>query len=170
MPTDWSREEVEATVADYLAMLASELAGVSYNKAAHRRKLAELLDRRSEQAIESKHANISAVLIDLGFPYISGYKPRSNYQQLLYEVVSDRLAANPQLLSVAAADADHAIVVPEVDDILSVLNSPPTSAESARAVQQSQARRSFSTNYLEREARNHSPNSLCSTRADEVIR
>src|SRR6478752_3203939 len=156
MPNDWSREEVEATVADYLAMLSAELAGVPYNKTAHRRELVKLLDNRSEQAIEFKHANISAVLIDLGFPYISGYKPRSNYQQLLYEVVSDRLAANPQLLSVAAADADQPIVVPEVDDILSVLTSPPTSAEPPRAVQQSQGRRSFSTNYLEREARNRS--------------
>src|SRR6478752_3692262 len=39
---DWSREEAEATVADYLAMLASELAGVSYNKGAHPRKLTDL--------------------------------------------------------------------------------------------------------------------------------
>ena len=156
MPNDWSREEVEATVADYLAMLASELAGVPYNKRAHRRDLAKQLDNRNEQAIEFKHANISAVLIDLGFPYISGYKPRSNYQQLLYEVVSDRLAADPQLLNVAAADADQPIVVPEVDDILDVLTAPPTSMEPPRAVRQPQARRSFSTNYLEREARNRS--------------
>jgi hypothetical protein len=156
MPNDWSREEVEATVADYLAMLASELAGVQYNKAAHRRDLAKQLDNRSEQAIEFKHANISAVLIDLSFPYISGYKPRSNYQQLLYEVVSDRLAADPQLLNVAAADADQPIVVPEVDDILAVLTHPPTSTEPPRAAQQPQARRSISTNYLEREARNRS--------------
>jgi hypothetical protein len=156
MSNDWSREEVEATVADYLAMLASELAGVPYNKTAHRRKLAELLDGRSEQAIEFKHANTSAVLIDLGFPYISGYKPRSNYQQLLYAAVSGRIAANPQLLNVAAADADQPIVVPEVDDILSVLTSPPVSTEPPRAVQQSEGRRSFSTNYLEREARNRS--------------
>jgi hypothetical protein len=156
MPADWSRAEVEATVADYLAMLASELAGVPYNKAAHRRDLAKQLDNRSEQAIEFKHANISAVLINLGFPYISGYKPRSNYQQLLYEVVSERLAADPQLLNVAAADADQPIVVPEVDDILAVLTAPPTSTEPPRAAQQPQARRSFSTNYLEREARNRS--------------
>jgi hypothetical protein len=157
MANDWSREEVEATVADYLAMLSAELAGVPYNKTAHRRKLVKLLDNRSEQAIEFKHANISAVLIDLGFPYIAGYKPRLNYQQLLYDVVSDRLAANPQLLNVAAADADLPIVVPEVDDILSVLTSPPTAPEPDRAVHQSQGRRrSFSTNYLEREARNRS--------------
>lgn len=157
MPNDWSREEVEATVADYLAMLSSELAAVPYNKTAHRRELAKLLDERSEQAIEFKHANVSAVLIDLGFPYIAGYKPRSNYQQLLYDVVAERLAANPQLLNVAAADADLPIVVPEVDDILSVLTSPPTRTEPApRATHQPPARRSFSTNYLEREARNRS--------------
>jgi len=156
MPNDWSRAEVEATVADYLAMLAGELSGVPYNKAAHRRELGKLLDDRSEQAIEFKHANISAVLIDLGFPYIAGYKPRSNYQQLLYEVVSDRLAASPQLLNVAAADADQPIVVPEVEDILSVLTSPPTSTEPPRAAHQPGNRRSFSTNYLEREARNRS--------------
>lgn len=156
MASDWSREEVEATVADYLTMLGAELSGVPFNKTAHRRELAKLLNDRSEQAIEFKHANISAVLIHLGFPYISGYKPRSNYQQLLYEIVSDRLAANPKLLNVAAADADRPIVVPEVDDILSVLTSPPTSAEPPRAAHESHARRSFSTNYLEREARNRS--------------
>jgi hypothetical protein len=157
MPNDWSREEVEATVADYLAMLSAELAGVPYNKAVHRRELVKLLNNRSEQAIEFKHANISAVLIDLGFPYIAGYKPRSNYQQLLYDVVSDRLVENPSLLNVAAANADLPIVVPEVDDILSVLTSPPTTSEPDRATQQSQVRRrSFSTNYLEREARNRS--------------
>ena len=157
MPNDWSREEVEATVADYLAMLGAELAGVPYNKAMHRRELMKLLNNRSEQAIEFKHANISAVLIDLGFPYIAGYKPRSNYQQLLYDVVSDRLVENPRLLNVAAADADLPIVVPEVDDILSVVTSPPTRSEPARTAQQSQVRRRpFSTNYLEREARNRS--------------
>lgn len=156
MPSDWSREEVEATVADYMTMLSAELAGVPYNKAAHRRRLGRLLDNRSEQAIEFKHANVSAVLIDLGFPYIAGYKPRANYQQLLYDVVAERLAANPQLLNVAAADADRPIVVPEVDDILSVLTSPPTRTEPPRTLHQSPARRSYSTNYLEREARNRS--------------
>jgi hypothetical protein len=79
MSIDWSREEVEATVADYFAMLVAELAGVPYNKAAHRRSLLKVLMHRTEQSVEFKHANISAVLIELGFPYISGYKPRSNY-------------------------------------------------------------------------------------------
>jgi len=157
MAADWSRVEVEATVSDYLAMLASELAGVAYSKAAHRRHLIENLDNRSEQSIEFKHANISAVLIDLGFPYISGYKPRSNYQRLLYEVVADRLADDQRLLTLAAADAERPIVVPEVDDILSVLAEPPTPAGAPSIAKQPQApRRTLSVNYLEREARNRS--------------
>lgn len=157
MLSDWSRAEVEATVADYLTMLAAELAGVPYSKAAHRRALLQILDDRSEQSIEFKHSNISAVLIELGFPYISGYKPRSNYQKLLYDVVADRLGSSRQLLNVAAADADLPIVVPEVDDILSVLTKPPTPLSEVRSAKEPPPpRAAFSVNYLEREARNRS--------------
>lgn len=46
---EWSRVEVEAIVDDYLGMLASELAGVAYNKAARRRNLLPRLDGRSDQ-------------------------------------------------------------------------------------------------------------------------
>ena len=157
MAIDWSREEVEATVGDYLAMLASELAGVPYNKAAHRRGLIQRLSHRSDQSIEFKHANISAVLIDLGFPYISGYKPRANYQHLLYEVVAERLASDAQLLSVAAADADRPIVVPEVDEILGVLTNPPAPQTADHPARERQPpAKSYAVNYLEREAQNRS--------------
>jgi hypothetical protein len=47
MAENWSREEVEAAVADYLAMLASELGGEPYNKAAHNRALQQVLIRRT---------------------------------------------------------------------------------------------------------------------------
>lgn len=43
MPGDWSRLEVEATVADYVAMLESEIRGEPYSKAEHRRALQPLL-------------------------------------------------------------------------------------------------------------------------------
>jgi len=46
-------------------MLAAELAGAPYNKAAHRRALLPRLQNRSEQSIEFKHANISAALLDV---------------------------------------------------------------------------------------------------------
>jgi len=56
---DWSREEVEATVADYFEMLAAELSGVPYSKARHRRRLVDRLNGRSEASIEFKHAQVS---------------------------------------------------------------------------------------------------------------
>jgi hypothetical protein len=36
---DWTREEVEAIVADYLEMLTLELLGQKFNKTEHRRNL-----------------------------------------------------------------------------------------------------------------------------------
>ena len=88
---DWSEIEVEAAVADYLDMLALELRGEPFNKAEHNRALLRLLNRRSRGSIERKHQNISAVLIELGYPYIDGYKPLRNYQEVLKEVVEERL-------------------------------------------------------------------------------
>lgn len=43
---DWSREEVEATVGDYFAMLRDELAGLPNNKAEHNERLVRI-PRRS---------------------------------------------------------------------------------------------------------------------------
>ena len=64
MAEDWSRAEVEATVADYFDMLDHEVRGRDYNKSAHRRRLAALLNHRTDGAIERKHQNISAILIE----------------------------------------------------------------------------------------------------------
>lgn len=154
---DWSREEVEATISDYFEMLGAELSGVPYSKAGHRRRLVERLQQRSESSVEFKHANISAVLIELGFPYIAGYKPRSNYQALLLDIVAERLGENRRLLEVAEADVDQPIVVPDVDDILSVLTAPPVIAPRDRIAAEGRIRRAaFAVNYLEREARNRS--------------
>jgi hypothetical protein len=155
VPTDWSRVEVEATVADYFAMLGAQLSGMAYSKSAHRRNLLPLLDGRSEQSIEFKHANISAVLIDLGFPYISGYKPRSNYQGLLYQLVAERLASDEALLALAAVDAERPVAVPSVDEILRVLTEPPKPTLSTHRAAKPEARyAALPINYLEREARN----------------
>lgn len=155
---DWTRPEVEAIVDDYLSMLASELAGTPYSKAAHRRTLRSRLNNRSDQSIEFKHANISAVLLDAGFPYIAGYKPRSNYQKLLAEVVARRMLGATQLQEIASADADRLIVVPEVDDILRIVTVPPSriAAASIQTVESTFNPVRLPTNYIEREARNRS--------------
>jgi hypothetical protein len=88
---DWSREEVEATVGDYFAMLHDELAGLAINKAEHNERLRRLLRNRSKGSVEFKHANISAVLTLHGYPYIDGYKPRFNFQALLEQAVLEYL-------------------------------------------------------------------------------
>ena len=157
MPRGWAKEEVDATVASYLAMLHAELSSIPYNKAERRRQLLPLLNDRSEQSIEFKHANISAILIELGFPFISGYKPRSNYQELLLEVASDRLKENPAIQKLAAADSERIAIVPTVDDILKALTDPPKPVALKDRVNSPAGRYTVaSVNYLEREANNRS--------------
>jgi hypothetical protein len=87
---DWSRDEVEATVADYFDMLARELARLPVNKAERNERLRQTVNR-SRGSIEFKHANISAVLTLHGYPYVNGYKPRGNFQALLEQVVLEYL-------------------------------------------------------------------------------
>ncbi len=69
---DWTRVEVEALVSDYLTMLSLQMSGKPYNKTKHRRRLKAQLDRRTDRSIEYKHQNTSAVLLELGLPYIEG--------------------------------------------------------------------------------------------------
>jgi len=91
---DWSKQECEHIVNDYMSMMYLDIRGERYSKAEHRRNLLPLLNQRSEGSIEYKHQNISAILIDNGYLYISGYKPAYNYQALLKSVVEDYLHAN----------------------------------------------------------------------------
>lgn len=153
---NWSRAEVEATVADYLLMLRQELAGQSYNKAAHRRALRLRLGGRSEAAIERKHQNISAALIELGCPWISGYKPLPNYQALLFDGVVERIAGDVAFGEAAVNVAEQPASVPLSADFDALLtDAPPLRAAEPTArygAQRSASRR----DYLEREARNRS--------------
>jgi hypothetical protein len=157
MANDWSLEEVEATVSDYFDMLAKELRGEAYNKAEHNRNLQKLLNSRSKAAVELKHQNISAVLIELGYPYIDGYKPRYNYQKLLYEVVEDRLLKATGLQQATARAVEKPVEnLPVVSDVLAILVNPPHREE--RTViyndRAPRVRPPPRRNYLELESRN----------------
>jgi hypothetical protein len=160
MGTDWSRAEVEATVADYFDMLEREIRGVEYNKSEHRRRLTALLRHRSDGAIERKHQNISAVLIELGFVYIPGYKPLRNYQQLLLDVVSDRLEADRTLGDLVCSQMAEPATVPSVEDILSAMVAPPAPDPGAQRYPPGGVREGppagIGVNYLAIEARNRS--------------
>jgi hypothetical protein len=94
----WSDNENDLIVADYFAMLADDVTGSPYSKAAHRRALAPLLQNRSQRSIEFKHQNISAVLKGLGEEWISGYKPAFNFQATLVDAVQRWLEHNPAWL------------------------------------------------------------------------
>ena len=86
----WSIDEINAIVDDYMSMLLQDLKGEKYNKTSHREKLKPQLNNRTDGSIEFKHQNISAVLIDLDYPYIDGYKPRFNYQNELFQAISKK--------------------------------------------------------------------------------
>jgi hypothetical protein len=156
MSGSWSREEVEATVADYLHMLTMELTGQQYNKTDHRRKLIRLLSNRSEGAVERKHQNISAILIELGCPYISGYKPLGNYQDLLYKIVADRLTDSDLFDRAALAAVQMPAAAPMPSDFSGVLVEPPKLTYKAREPSAPKIRTATKRDYIDREARNAS--------------
>lgn len=153
--TDWSREEVEAIVADYFQMLGLYLAGQVVNKSIHRRKLAQLLNGRSEGSIEFKHCNISAVLNDLSVPYLAGYQPRGNYQGLLAEAVVGRLKAGPSIDKVALAAVEQPALVPDHVDFSSIKTDAPVRHERVQ-LELPPSFKAVKRDYLEREASNQS--------------
>jgi uncharacterized protein DUF3883 len=152
----WSRAEVEAVVADYFAMLVKERRGMPYNKTEHRRALQPLLSGRSEGSIERKHQNITAILMGVGFPYIRGYKPLSQYQGLLADVVLDHIDDDAVLSQLALDFAEARVGPPRLSNVLGLMTSPPAVLESVRSAllanRQHRARR---IDYLAREAANH---------------
>lgn len=151
---DWTQQEVEAVVADYLKMLSLELANQSYNKAAHRRALLEKLNSRSESSVEFKHANISAVLIDLGYPYIRGYQPRFNYQSLLRTVVQQQVSKLLNLDSLALAAVQQPAVSPEWVDFSTVETEAPAKRLTVKESLRTRDHHPSQRDYLAREARN----------------
>ena len=166
MPTgeDWSREEVIATVDDYMTMLRLEYAGQPYNKTQYRKALIKRLDGRSGGSVELKHQNISAALDELGYFWIPGYKPRSNRQQLLQEEVENWIRANPDLDQLATQAAEAMAVVPEHVDLQTLWVEPPAApaggamqvAEPAPPYTTGHPRRLIRRDYAALEARNRS--------------
>lgn len=95
--SDWSDEELDLIVADYFAMLRAEQDGEQYVKAAHRRALMEQIGR-TKRSVEFKHMNISAVLRELGIPWIEGYRPKPNYQRSIFAAIDRYLSDHPYAL------------------------------------------------------------------------
>lgn len=154
---DWSRVEVEACVADYLRMLTLELNGQRYNKTEHAQALLKLLNDRSRPSVEFKHCNISAVLVELGYPYIDGYKPRGNFQNLLVEVVEEQLENNPLVQDAAQAAVLRPATVASIEDGTSIwVPAPQPAAVKDKAPDYAPRFSPARRDYLAQEARNRS--------------
>ncbi|MET4568411.1 DUF3883 domain-containing protein [Rhodanobacter soli] len=154
---DWSRVEVEACVASYLMMLALELNGQRYNKTEHAEALMRKLDGRNRGSVEFKHCNISAVLLALGYPSINGYKPRSNYQSELLDVVESQLEGNTVIDTAAQAAVERPAIEIAVNESMSVWVPAPKPAKVRETASEYAPRFSpVRRDYLAREARNRS--------------
>jgi hypothetical protein len=53
---------------------------------------------RTHRSVEFKHQNISAVLDELGMPWIPGYKPKRNYQNAIFGAIDRYLTRHPAVL------------------------------------------------------------------------
>ncbi len=145
---DWTEEEVVLTVHSYFEMLSAELEQRPYNKAEARRRLKNSV-ARTESAIEFKHQNISAVLEELGWPRISGYKPARNFQRLLVEEVERQLPQWPSLLQL-----DSSTVAGFAETNLPFLEPPPSRTETQDKLPQHMERLVRKFDPAERDFRN----------------
>src|SRR5271165_6006214 len=103
--THWHDDELDAIVTDYFAMLAADLSGQPYIKSRHSAALMAQIGR-THRSVEFKHQNISAVLDELGMPWIPGYKPKRNYQNAIFDAIDRYLTNHPDILvSVATSPA-----------------------------------------------------------------
>lgn len=156
--TNWRRDEVELIVGSYLAMLMLELAGQRYSKTQYRRRLMDQLPGRSEGSIEFKHANISAAMLELGYPYIRGYLPRSNFQRSeLLETVQRQIAMHRQLEDIALSAVEQPAATFEQTDFAKVVTSAPTAAMRVQEPEPAYLRAPpIKRDYFAREAQNRS--------------
>ncbi|MEQ9424813.1 MAG: DUF3883 domain-containing protein [Cyclobacteriaceae bacterium] len=149
---EWSDLENELITASYFEMLSNELSAINYSKTAFRKKLKPLLNNRSDGAIEYKHQNISAVLINLGQPYINGYLPRYNYQARLEEAVITFLRSNVSINRLFQEFIEFETQISEVHFGNILVDAPQPNIAAEPTI--SYGRPPITVNYLEKEQNN----------------
>ncbi len=154
MNQDWSKKEVRIIVEDYFEMLQLELSHKQYNKTTHRKILIPKLNNRSNGSVEFKHQNITAALMNMGLPYIQGYKPRFRYQkELLEKEIAEYVKIHRLNLEKKFETFADEIVVQTSNQILfdKVLEEAP----SPSILEESEPLfKPIKTNYLEKEQNN----------------
>jgi len=82
--TPWRDDELDAIIADYFAMLTADLAGQPYVKSRHSAALMAQIGAHTDPL--SLSIRNSAVLDELGLPWIPGYMPKRNYKTHLRRI------------------------------------------------------------------------------------
>ena len=111
--TIWQDGELDLIVADYFTMLAADLSGQPYVKSRHSAALMAKIGR-SHRSVEFKHQNISAVLDELGMPWIPGYKPKFNFQNAIFDAIDRYLTEHQSILEPAPKPQTVPPAVPDV--------------------------------------------------------
>jgi len=146
--TVWTTEELDVIVADYFEMLGHELAGRVYVKSRHSAALMALLGR-SHRSVEFKHQNISAVLDELGLPWIPGYIPKPNYQNAIFDAIDRYLTQHQTILNLSQRPT-HPVSVQET------FIEPPLSTKNDEALPKQLKRLVRKFDPVERDRRNRS--------------
>lgn len=133
-------------------MLERELRAEGYNKSVRREALLAKLDSRAPGAVERKHQNISAILVEIGFPFIRGYKPLPNYQGLLRDVVLERMPSAQSLND--AADALSSGLASPARTLTTQVEPPELIVREKHRPAKTHAPRGVKTDYVARDHKN----------------
>jgi len=145
----WNDDELDAIVADYFSMLGAELSRQPYVKSHHSAVLMEQIGR-THRSVEFKHQNISAVLEEMGLPWILGYKPKRNYQASIFGAIDRYLSSNEDIAYQQLPPKVLAIA----DDAGAFVQAPKLELQSDRPWQLDRLVRKFDP--VERDLRNRS--------------
>lgn len=152
---DWSDLENEIIVADYFAMLVDELKGLKINKTDHRKAILPLLNNRGKGSVEYKHQNISAVLAEMGLPFIDGYKPAYNFQKSkLIRIVDGYIRAHMGMETLFQKFSDTSPEIYNPVDFSSWMVQAPEIKDKEQKIYLT--RKPIKVNYLRREQDNRS--------------
>lgn len=111
----WNWIESEIVVDLYFRMLEMQVANQAYVKTHLYRELLPRLNNRSIKLIEAKCQNVSAVMVQHGYPYVIGLKPLWNYQKQLEKVVLSQLIGSEKKL---AEVIDKTLVISTEEDMV----------------------------------------------------
>jgi hypothetical protein len=146
--TPWTAVELDVIVADYFSMLVDDLVGRPYVKAHHSSAIMRQIGR-THRSVEFKHQNISAVMDELGMPWIPGYRPKPNYQNSIFDAIDRFLTGHPDLVQIAPTV--------RVEDNLSqnVFVEPPAKNLSSKPIPERLKNLIKKFDPVERDKRNH---------------